>query len=422
MSVRPKLCYLWCQCGNVFYNFTRKNIRFCVLAFNIYAITFAIALPVICNDWAYSHYYFRGWSRSTMEKRAVDLNTYHAAEAREYIDKLTTNESLLIGTQLSQSDVDLAIGIVTVPRSRPPYRLDYLTQTFVALHRSISQEPVNLERKVVFMCNTFPGPGNHSELQRFTSLVTIYNRYTKDNVSASRLNSFEKEKEDYVYCMNVALTYEPKYVLIIEDDTLAVNNLLEILHYILLSSVENKFSGGDLSHNVEEWAYLKLFYPNRWKGYAFETIRVLELVSIGLVGGSISVLVGCKCTRKESTPSTLLAFFIVGSVYFILAAFMIGRPYLIEWRRISKYTYTVVSAPDCCSPAILYAADKARKLANFLKTVKCNANFPIDYAMDEFAKRNNYKKYLIEPNVFHHIGMFSSIKSKSRHPEQFIYR
>ena len=112
----------------------------------------------------------------------------------------------------------------------------------------------------------------------------------------------------------------------------------------------------------------------------------------------------------------------VGSLYAILVAFMVGRQYIMEWRRISKFTYRVVPAPDCCSPAILYAADKAKQLSAYLKTKTCSSSYPIDLAMDEFAKVNNYKKYLVEPNLLQHIGMFSSIKAKSAFPQRFIYR
>ena len=420
MSIRPNVRSLWSQVENICSSFIRKNAKFYVFAFSVYIVTFAIVLPVICNDWAYSYYYFRGWSSSGMEKRAANLNSYHAAKAMKYIGILNASQSLLVSKSSSRANVDLAVGIVTIPRSHPPYRLNYLTQTFVALHQSISKDTVNLKRKILFMCNTFPGPGYHGELGRFTSLVTIYNKYSKENASAVKMNRFEKEKEDYVYCLNVALTYKPKYVLIIEDDALAINRLFEVVYHVLMNLVEKKFSGGDLNHNVEEWAYLKLFYPNRWKGYGFETIPLLELLSIGLIGGSLCVLVGFKWSRKDDIP--LLPHFVVGSIYFILVAFLIGRPYVIEWRRISKYTYTVVQAPDCCSPAILYAADKARKMSAYLKTVRCSSKYPIDYAMDEFAKRYSYRKYLIEPNVFQHIGMYSSIKTKSKYPEQFIYR
>ena len=356
-----------------------------------------------------------------MEKRAVDLNNYHVQKAHHYVDNLKGHSSLWLNKQ-PRKEVDIAIGVVTVPRFHSTYRLDYLTQTFVALHRSLSEDSVNFQPRVLFLCNTYPGPGNHTELQDLESFVPIHNKHPKDNASAGVMNKFEKEKEDYAYCLDVALSYDPKYVVIIEDDTLTLSNFFEILHYVLVNMVENKFKSGERGNNLYNWAYLKLFYPNRWKGYAFEASPVIELISLGLIGGSISILLGYKCNKRERNFISNVLFFMVGSLYTILVAFMVGRQYIMEWRRISKFTYRVVPAPDCCSPAILYAADKAKQLSAYLKTKTCSSSYPIDFAMDEFAKLNNYKKYLVEPNLLQHIGMFSSIKAKSAFPQRFIYR
>lgn len=361
-----------------------------------------------------------------MEKRATKLNDLHLTKAHEHIAKLQENQSSISRKRLTSRDyaqVDLAIGVITVPRSHSSYRLDYLTQTFAKLHEGIAQDPVHFNRKTLFICNTFPGPGNHSELQPLRSLVPVHDKYSGYDAHAADLNRFEKEKQDYVYCLDQALLYKPKYILIVEDDSLAVDSMFEVLHYVLLNLVENKFSLGDRTHNTEKWAYLKLFYPNRWKGYGFELIPMLELMSIASVGGTLFVLIGYRCNKRESfSMLSTVIYFLIGSIYLALAAYMVGRPYLIEWRRISKYTYTVIPAPECCSPAILYATEKAKELRNYLTMAKCTSKYPVDFAMDEFVKVNNYTKYLIEPNLMQHIGMFSSIKSKSKNPQQFIYR
>ena len=405
------------MCGD----FGRRNTRLWIFTFNLYTVTFAVVLPILCNDWAYSHYISRGWLRSEMEKRAVDLNNYHVEKAHDYVENLKSHPSLCLNKQ-SHEEVDIAIGVVTVPRFHSTYRLDYLTQTFVALHRSLCEDSINFQPRVLFLCNTYPGPGNHSELQGLDSFVPIHNKYPKDNASAAAMNKFEKEKQDYAYCLDVALTYNPKYVIIIEDDTLTLNNFFEVLHYVLINMVENKFMSGEHTNNLYSWAYLKLFYPNRWKGYAFEAGPVIELISLGSIGGSLAVLLGHRYNKRARNFISNFVFFILGSLYIVLVAFMVGRQYIMEWRRISKFTYRVVPAPDCCSPAILYTADKAKQLSTYLKTKTCSSSYPIDFAMDEFAKLNNYKKYLVEPNLLQHIGMFSSLKAKSAFPERFIYR
>ena len=173
---------------------------------------------------------------------------------------------------------------------------------------------------------------------------------------------------------------------------------------------------------VEEWAYLKLYYPDRWKGFAFEVVPLLELLGLGLIGGSLFVGFGCFCRPKEKRYVMVRVPFLLGFIYLVLVALSVGRQHLINWRRISNCTYTVLPAPNCCSPAILYKADKAKELSDYLKTLKCSATFPIDYAIDQFARDGGYSKFLIEPNLVQHIGMLSTLKSWSLHPEEFIYR
>ena len=374
----------------------------------------------MCNDWAYSKYYYSGWTSEEMEKRAATLNENHATEALQYITKLKNSSQSF--EQFDTQAVQLAIGVVTVPRSHPKYKLNYLTQVFAMLHKNIRKDTKHFENKVLFLCDTFPGPGDHTEVKTLETLVQVYHRFPQNNATAVTMNRFEREKQDYSYCLDVALTYNPKYVLIVEDDALAKEDVFEILHFVLTNLVEKKYSGGDHSRNREEWASLKLFYPERWQGYAFEAVPLLELLATGATGGAFFVFIGRSCKRRETKCGHLVINYLVGSVYFILLAFMVGRPYILEWKRLSKFTHTVVPAPECCSPAILYTSQKAKELSHYLKNVTCQSSFPVDFAMDKFTKTRNYKKYLIVPNLMQHIGMYSSIKTKSKFPQTFLYR
>ncbi len=411
-------------CGRLVRNFARRHFRFCIFVVNLYIITFAMVLPILCNDWAHSNYYFPGWTRSHMEHRAATLNEHHASKAEEYIARINvTREAPHLPAERS-TDVDLVIGIVTVPRFRKPYKLGYLTQSFVAIHKNMRQDRHHFARRALFLCNVNAGPNNHTELTSLeVSNVPVFHRFPKLNSSVPEKTSrFEKEKEDYIFCLEAALDFKPKYVLMVQDDALARNNFFEILHFVLMNTVEKRITSGERRHNEDEWAYLKLYYPDRWKGYAFEIVPVLEMLAIASIGGSAFALVASACRRRAVGAISRWTHFLVGFVYFACLAHMIGRPYVLEWRRLSTHTYAVVPAPDCCSPAILYPARKAQQLSWYLKNVTCHPKHPVDLAMDEFAKVHQYKRYLVEPNLMQHIGMFSSLKTKSRHPERFIYR
>lgn len=398
-------------CSLVVRRFLRHHSKFALWILCFYSVTFMVFLPALCNDLIYSKYYMNTLHKRELEESAMKLNAECANEAKQYLSKLSPDH--LNKEKEKNQAVELAIGIITVPRQIKSQRLDYLTQTFVKTYQYMRQDSdSNFLSKALFICNVFAGPGNHSEAQRLNSFVDIHRRFPVNDPAAVIMDKFDKEKEDYAHCIDIALSYQPKYILMLEDDTVPHTNLFEVLKEIIDKDLRKK----------QDWAYLKLYYPERWKGFGFEVIPLLELTGIGILGGSVFVLCGVMCYNRKYDKVLERTQFLLGFVYLVLVTIMIGRQHFIEWRRISKSTYAVVPAPDCCSPAILYPADVASELSDYLKSFKCSATRPIDFAIDEFIRTKGHRKYLIEPNLMQHIGMLSSLKTWSDHPEEYIGR
>ena len=395
----------------------RNNLRLRIWILGLYSVTFTVVLPLVCSDWSYSVYYMSSASRSELEQKAMKVNARHATKAKDYLWHLNPSDAKELNK--GKQGIDLAIGIVTVPRKIRAQKLEYLTQTFVKLYQNIQQDSGSKFHKMLLVCNVFAGPGNHTEAQSLSSFVRVSERFPVNDPGAVIMDRFNKEKDDYAYCIDELLKFQPQYVLIVEDDALPYPNIFEVLKTIL-HHLKNDPLDGRALRRTKDWAYLKLYYPERWKGYSFEVIPLIELTGLGLIGGTVFVF--CGFLFRRSTHSSTFVQFSSGFLYFVLVAVMIGRPYLIEWRRITKYTYTLVPAPDCCSPTILYAADKAKQLSDHLKMLRCSATFPLDAAIDNFSRSKRYNKYLIEPNLVQHIGMLSSIKTFSEHPQEFIHR
>ena len=243
----------------------------------MYSVTFTLILPLMCSDWTYSTYYIRGLSKREMENKALEINVYYASEAKEKLMKLKPH----IVTE-GRIGSDIAVGIVTLPRLIKGQTLNYLTQTFVKLYQSLFQDSEEVfPNKVLFVCDVFAGPGNHTEVKSLSSLVDVSKRFPINDPSAVIMDNYEKEKEDYAFCIDMALKYQPQYVLIVEDDAIPFANMLKVLKVVLNRFLENMSSDGNVLPQSEEWAYLKLYYPERWKGFAFEVIPLLELMGLG---------------------------------------------------------------------------------------------------------------------------------------------
>ena len=214
--------------------------------------------------------------------------------------------------------------------------------------------------------------------------------------------------------MQQSLARNPKYVLLLEDDALPRNDMLNVIHSLLLS----------LDEHHRKWSLIKLYYPERWQGYAFEMSRILELLSIGTLSGFAFLALHHQCGKhpiSRMSRNLKCASFFIGFWYGILCCLAIGRLHLLELKHWSPYMYSLRAAPDCCSPGILYPADIVPELVKRLNSTQCHHNYPLDMALASHTRHIGQSTYIIEPNVIRHIGLVSTIKGISNAPWDFLF-
>ena len=95
-----------------------------------------------------------------------------------------------------------------------------------------------------------------------------------------RLNTFEREKQDYVYCLRKGWELRrPKHVVVLEDDALPKPDFFSVIQDLLSRS----FTRNTL--------YVKLYHPERLQRYWNpEPFHIMEWVGLGLVGASAILL------------------------------------------------------------------------------------------------------------------------------------
>jgi len=75
---------------------------------------------------------------------------------------------------------------------------------------------------------------------------------------------------------------------------------------------------------------------------------------------------------------------------------------------------------------VLYTAESATHLVEHLDKVRCSSSYPLDEAIDSIMRTGQDAGetagvgYLVEPNLFRHVGFMSTIKGFSTHPEEFV--
>ena len=353
-------------------------------------------------------------------KLARRLNSERLMKAKHYLGSL--NETIL---PYYSTTPNIVIVIVTVKRTAyDSSNLGYVLQTVAATHKLFVNDKAFLN-KTMMICNVDLYPKNYTDVVSLKPYIPVVERYgvssrisininkTRQTLYKNRYYSskYDKETIDYMYCLEAAYSLGAKYVLLMEDDSIPMEPALDVLL--------NKIQYLDTKQDRQHYAYIKLYYPQRWQGYAYDVSRIIEIISIGCVGaGMVVFLHFILC--KSRLYYVQVAYFLCGAWLFVLGAMIIGRQNVFEFYRISKYLYTLKSSPGCCTQAMLYTRQFIPPIIEFLSAK--HKNLHTDLAIYNFTNVTGVRAYQIEPNLFYHVGMYTSLTTnKHKNAEEFIF-
>lgn len=396
----------------------------------LYSTTFLIILPYMCSNLQFSIYNFTKMDSKPGRDKMMKENHLRLVHV-EQKKKLIQNTDLL-NKMWKIKDPDLAITIITTarkPAGEEVYKPFYLTQVVWKMLWLIyeAQRTNTFDLKVSFsVCNVDADPSIHKEAIDLVSSLHVINKY--DNLydkSYRQWNIFEKEKQDYVYCLNSSLVDNPKFVLLVEDDSYPNNDLFLVLNTILSKNASlhtshyDPSSKHDKQSKVKDATYIKLFHPERVIGYiSVEPDRLTELFGISAVFGTILLLLyEFAWNYKLKTLNHRKMLWLSFMVYVALLAMAIGRPHLLNLRRLfAPHFYSFMSAPECCTPAMLFPNKGARDVVEHLSSTPCYINNAKDTVLHRYIKTQHHKAFVVQPNLFKHIGFLSSLRQKFLNP------
>ncbi|XP_046352167.2 post-GPI attachment to proteins factor 4-like [Haliotis rufescens] len=405
----------------------------------VFSLQFLVLLPLLCYTMPFSLYFKLTTRRADASKQAVLLNRERVKRARGYIENLSTDNSRYYTSLLEKGNqVFLAVAVLTVnrPRSDDGNRtMGYLVQSATALDKFAKSREF-MGKTFVFICNVDVKPHSHKDavdLKRYLPFTERYgssdfhsrdfhvpNNKTVTYDQMLHEDVYEKETYDYMYCMRVAQSLGPRYILMVEDDAVAHPDLAPVLHYTL----GNHFGPNtDMIQQNKSFAYLKLYYPQRWQGFAFELIRLLELCSISCIGGGFFVFVMYVLTfvvkGRVMVNKLYGRYFLMGMLFLMLTAMAVGRQNVLELRRVSKYLYQFRSSPGCCTQAMLYPTHMVRPLVSHLAAAPPGTH--TDLIIYNFTRTTGTPAFQLEPNLFYHVGMYTSLKIGNKRPDEFLF-
>ena len=349
--------------------------------------TFVVILPWVCSDWPHS-LYFSDNAKKDLEYE-LSLSTQIRVEESIMYFKNVSNWSRPLNSFNFKSALSLLIVVVSVERSG-----FYLTQVMAKLQH-LMFEYATLFNYEVIICNVDKSRRVRQEINNLGHFYEVVDRH---DVKAD--NVYEKEKQDYIFCINQSLHLDKSdYVLVLEDDALPNDDLFPVLSHLLRVRLQNKNS----------FFYLKLYHPERLQGFFQpEPWRIAEWFATASISAYIIVYLFFENVIKYFRLRQVKCF-VYALAYFLFLYESMGRPYLLELRRLSPVLYNVLSVTECCTPAMLFPSPSINLVVQYLSSIHCREHFAKDTALYQHVHESKLNAYVIEPNLIAHIGLISSL-------------
>ncbi|KAG8130440.1 hypothetical protein E2320_017041 [Naja naja] len=239
-------------------------------------VTFGVIAPFTCRDLLHSYFYMRGWYLSSMTQHFLKQSQEEGLSALRYFERLQNTSEKLTKEALQPW---LLITIITVQR-RP--ELHYVLQVAAHFHRLLQECGPSCQHHQLLLCNVETDPSNHQDAKLLAAFFAVVNRYSGQENLDLFPNRFEKEKQDYTYCLEKSLQlYRPEYVLLVEDDTLPEKEFFPVLHHLL----QTRFS----KPHLRDALYIKLYHP---EASTLHQSRTHEDPGMARIGHVFRILLG----------------------------------------------------------------------------------------------------------------------------------
>ncbi|NXI34135.1 TM246 protein, partial [Galbula dea] len=380
----------WCRSSSPFIHLLTLTV-----------VTFGVLAPLICHRLLHSYFYLRHWHLDTMSQEFLEQNQQEGQAALNYFEKLQIPNT----SKVSDSDTFQPLLLVTIITVQRRSDFHYVLQVASRFHHLLQKCGARCQSHHILLCNVESDASSHQDVRLLSSFFPVISRDKTGKNPDPRENQFEKEKQDYVFCLEQSLlAYNPEYILIVEDDAVPEDEIFTVLQHLLLARFSKPY--------LRDALYFKLYHPERLQHYINpEPMRILEWLGLGMFLGPLLNCVYSWATGRTSLSWPIVLFF---GLYSMALTELVGRHYLLELRRLSPTLYNIVPVTECCTPAMLFSAPSARRALRYLKGLHCRQGFAKDIALYSLLQAKGENAYVVEPNLVRHVGMYSSLRLSNR--------
>ncbi|XP_017290461.1 transmembrane protein 246 [Kryptolebias marmoratus] len=367
-------------------------------------ITFCVILPLCCHRLLYSYYFMKFMYLDSKSESALRESLERGQDALRFWQNDSASAAFRLADVAQRPEL---LVIVVTARRHDGRNFHYLLQVMRRLS-GIVKSCGAWRCAEVLLCDVESDPLENPDARLLEPYFKVV-RYTAQERrrNGGQINTFEREKQDYVFCLRKGWELaKPQNMIVLEDDALPREDFFSV--------VKNLLSRRFALHTL----YIKLYHPERLQRYWNpELYRILEWVGLGLFGATALLLTlpfWNPCSFSFTLSVSHLVFF---ALYFMAVAELMGRHYLLEARRISPQLYAVSPATECCTPAMLYPGNASARVAEYLEGSFCYKGNAKDMVLYQMARTiPGERSHSVEPNLVTHIGAYSSVRPNRSRP------
>ena len=380
-----------------------KTILIGVVA--LYLCTFVFIMPNKCKGLGYSSYFVDNGAEEEIWRQ-------NSLRLKQSLDYLKARKNFGdTSRKVRKADARICVSILTTNRY---IESGYLTQTIAKFLKEIRNSSYEFDVKVV---NAKIPPNIHKEAMKLGELNAMfelisYERGAQEHLQ--KLDKYEKHRFDLIKALKICDNDKRYgYALLLEDDAFAGHHFA----YMLENVVERL-------PNDNSFGYVKLYHPEKWQGFGYDTKLELVLIAVfsflGFFGAGIFFLGTKHITLGKIAVALFFTALLTG--YVLAFCYTFSRQHLLEFFKFWRFTHFIVNAPGCCTSAVLYPIKVLPQFINFLETeTRCSLNYPVDLVPYDYFKSRGLDRLQVVPNLFYHIGYFSSIENSNKNAREFFH-
>ncbi|CRG86983.1 hypothetical protein PISL3812_03996 [Talaromyces islandicus] len=210
----------------------------------------------------------------------------------------------------------------------------------------------------------------------------------------------EKALFDYMYLLKACEALGSPYVVMIEDDVVAMDGWYHRTRQALEDAESQTAEIG-----ASQYLYLRLFYTHKFLGWNSEEAFTYFLSSLFVVASVGGILIATRRlvprTNRFLPNDTIVIICFVCTPLSILLFFAAGRASMLP---ISTGVHQMPRF-GCCTQALAFPRDRVADVIDWYESQQTG---DADSLLERFANENNEIRWALTPSLFQHIGTRSS--------------